>query len=580
MKLFISYRSLDSAKVDPIVAHLRSLHTNSLPTHHVWLDKDSISPGDDWWKAIVRSIGESEVLLFMVSRESAQNVNCRAELSYARRRNRPIVPVVLEGEYIYNPKTGKKDIDFWPLIPDELNEMRAQFLFYEGGTFIDQLAQALVTIRQEPKRWRDIPIGEAPPDPRPTEGENINTAAIWDEACDYAWRGEIKTARKLFQRLITNADPTFGDFAYEWILILNEYDQLLSFDTRSSTYFQIKARWPNYAGFFPKAFVEFYDPRNIYSRHIAVGTRPAASAAVAPPPPPKVEPPKPTQPAISSDQQRLLAIMLDIKRPPQERAAAGDNLAKIGDPRPGVLDLDFGADYWCKVPAGKFIMGSDQDSDNKKREESITADYWIGKYPITYAQYKAFLDDPHGFRDGQWWQGLHANGLAQQKQGAGSQDWPIANRPAENVSWYEAMAFCRWLSAKLGYAITLPTEQQWEKAARGTDGREYPYSGNFDANKGNTRETGIGQTSAVGIFPDGMSPYGVFDMSGNVWEWTLTEYESKSGNITDNNNSRSVRGGSWGFDRGLARAAYRGYGGPVFRDGGFGFRVGRSVPVN
>jgi len=222
------------------------------------------------------------------------------------------------------------------------------------------------------------------------------------------------------------------------------------------------------------------------------------------------------------------------------------------------------------VPAGRFTYQGDAKA-------SIDADYWIGKYPITYAQYKVFLDDPHGFRDPQWWRGLHADGLAQQKKGAGTQQWPIANHPADNVSWYDAMAFCRWLSTKLGYEVTLPTEQQWEKAARGTDGREYPYSGTFDANKGNTTETGIGQTSTVGIFPDGVSPCGVLDMSGNVWEWLLTEYDGANSNKLNNSNSRVVRGGSWFSVSGFARAAARDDYFPDARYLSIGFRVSVGV---
>ena len=187
----------------------------------------------------------------------------------------------------------------------------------------------------------------------------------------------------------------------------------------------------------------------------------------APPPPKPAAQTVPTQPALSADQKRLLAIMLDPKRSPAERAKAGDDINQYGDPRPGVIDFNFGTDYWCKVPAGPFTMGSDQDSDNKKREETIPYDYWIAKYLITYAQYKTFLDDPNGYRSAQWWKGLHADGLAQQKQGAGNQNWKLANRPAENVSWYDSMAFCAWLNARLtlepalksqGYLFRLPTE--------------------------------------------------------------------------------------------------------------------------
>src|SRR5882724_10752675 len=98
-KLFISYRSLDSAKVDTLVARLRSLtHSDGTPLYQIWQDKSDIVPGQDWWKAIVQGIIDCDVFVFMVSHESVQNVNCRAELSYARKRNRAIIPLVLEGE--------------------------------------------------------------------------------------------------------------------------------------------------------------------------------------------------------------------------------------------------------------------------------------------------------------------------------------------------------------------------------------------------------------------------------------------------------------------------------------------------
>ena len=106
------------------------------------------------------------------------------------------------------------------------------------------------------------------------------------------------------------------------------------------------------------------------------------------------------------------------------------------------------------------------------------------------------------------------------------------NLPRTNVKWYEAIAFCRWLTAQIGargdMSITLPTEQQWQRAAQGDDGREYPWGREFDMNKCNTQESGIGQTTPVTQYPQGASPYGVLDMSGNVWEWCLTDYRSGS----------------------------------------------------
>lgn len=227
---------------------------------------------------------------------------------------------------------------------------------------------------------------------------------------------------------------------------------------------------------------------------------------------------------------------------------------------------------WCEVPAGEFIY-----QDGEKR--TLPA-FQISKYPITYKQFQAFIDAPDGFSNPQWWQGLHPDGLKQQQGGPGDQEFKFWNHPREGVSWYDTMAFCRWLSARLDYEIMLPTEQQWEKAARGTDGRTYPYGDDFDQTKGNTTEAGIGQTSAVGVFPEGASPYGVFDLSGNVFEWTLTEYNSRSSTDITNNLSRVLRGGSWLSYDVFARAPDRYLRAPDDRHYDLGFRLVCAAPIN
>lgn len=271
---------------------------------------------------------------------------------------------------------------------------------------------------------------------------------------------------------------------------------------------------------------------------------------------------------------RWLPRLTDLKTDPQPkaRAAIGRALGRINlDNRPGVALREDGLPdiEWVEIPGGKF----EYDEGSKAQTIDLPS-FSIARYPITYIQFQAFLDAEDGFHNPQWWQGLVAANA--HKRQLREQAFKYANHPRENVSWYDAVAFCRWLSARLGYEITLPTEQQWEKAARGTAGQIYAYPGELDPTKANSRETGIDQTSAVGIFPQGASPYAVLDMSGNVWEWTLSEHSSGESNYITNSEYRVLRGGSWGFNGVNTRAASRDWNSP---DGGSlsgGFRCARS----
>jgi len=143
----------------------------------------------------------------------------------------------------------------------------------------------------------------------------------------------------------------------------------------------------------------------------------------------------------------------------------------------------------------------------------------------------------------------------------------LANHPVNQVSWNDAQEYCKWLTeewrkkGKIGakQIVRLPTEAEWEKAARGTDKRIYPWKGEFDPKPANTAETGIGRICAVGSFPDGASPYGVLDMAGNVWEWCNSKWKDYPYKPDDGRESagsedtRVVRGGSFsGYLRGGA----------------------------
>ncbi len=268
---------------------------------------------------------------------------------------------------------------------------------------------------------------------------------------------------------------------------------------------------------------------------------------------------------------------------PVERADCGRALSILNDPRPGVgaknglPDID-----WVTIP------GEDEWTYQDGKGHGLPT-FEIARHPITFAQFQTFLDDPDGFADERWWEGLADEEYRRSNQEApGTQRFQYANHPRESVSWYDAMAFCRWWSWKLTnrvytldeiaqWPVRLPTEYEWEKAARGNTGWTYPYGDEFDATKGNTSETGIDLTSAVGIFPDGASPYGVLDMSGNVWEWCLTDYsnpaEHPEAEDLQTSARRVLRGGSWYDDANDARAVFRDDYDPFNRDVNNGFRV-------
>jgi formylglycine-generating enzyme required for sulfatase activity len=214
-----------------------------------------------------------------------------------------------------------------------------------------------------------------------------------------------------------------------------------------------------------------------------------------------------------------------------------------------------------RVPAGAFLMGSqdgdaDADDDEKPAHEVYLDEYWIGKCEVTNEQFARFVAET-GYDAGNYW------------RNSASEWGPQA--PVVYVSWFDARAYCEWAGGRL------PTEAEWEKAARGTDGRKYPWGNAWDSSRAWCEETSGGRAHPVGQLPAGASPYGCLDMAGNVWEWCQDWYgEYPSGPSEGSNRVR--RGGSWGNDAQFARAAERGSSTPDYRNDFLGFRLARSLP--
>jgi formylglycine-generating enzyme required for sulfatase activity len=232
---------------------------------------------------------------------------------------------------------------------------------------------------------------------------------------------------------------------------------------------------------------------------------------------------------------------------------------------------------WCPIPKGFVTLEDASAIGGAKGGKYEVAAFDMAKYPVTNAQYQVFVDAFDGYGDPGWWDYSEA-AKAWRKQNAQPRktEFPGDDLPRTNVCWYEAVAFCRWLSAQTDEKVMLPTEQQWQRAAQGDDNRTYPW-GKQKPNKDLCNwNNEVGQTTPVTRYLKGASPYGVMDMSGNVWEWCLTAWETGEAAL-DGTDVRWLRGGSWGNDDSdYVRAAVRGWNGPDLRNDLWGFRLARS----
>jgi formylglycine-generating enzyme required for sulfatase activity len=287
------------------------------------------------------------------------------------------------------------------------------------------------------------------------------------------------------------------------------------------------------------------------------------------------------------------------------RARAGNALASLGDPRPEVVTLD--AMKFCSIPAGLFQMGGERYDHEKPvhLNKHLTYGYWMARYPVTVAQFRSFVEQSGD-------QPANKNSLS-----------GVLNHPVSHVTWYEARKFCRWLTQDWHHRnklsgeqiVRLPTEAEWEKAARGglqvpdapivgqlplvevtahknkdnTVAREYPWGNEWDKTKCNNQDLGLGKTCTVGLFPDGASPYGCLDMVGNLWEWTSSlwglamavpefkyPYDPTDGRDNPEATSgmrRVLRGGAFLDNYNTARCASRSRYYPLSEWDDLGFRV-------
>ena len=217
------------------------------------------------------------------------------------------------------------------------------------------------------------------------------------------------------------------------------------------------------------------------------------------------------------------------------------------------------------IPAGEFTMGSDHEVERPPHTVFVDA-FEIDQFEVTNEQFERFIAE---------------TGYITDAEKAGETPWRAyaggkPKHPVVKVSWNDAKAFCEWAEKRL------PTEAEWEKAARGTDGRTYPWGNAWDVDKANTKDAGYRGTTIVGSFPSGASPYGVMDMAGNVAEWTSDWFQPYPGYPGGDGEAqyfgekyRVIRGGGWFSDQELVRTTERSASSVELANDDVGFRCAK-----
>jgi formylglycine-generating enzyme required for sulfatase activity len=336
-------------------------------------------------------------------------------------------------------------------------------------------------------------------------------------------------------------------------------------------------------------------------------------------------------PTFSGLKRRLAQALADTLGetavPAAELVQAGAALSTLGDPRPGVCGLP---PAMVELQSGELVLGiapdqeeewfrayihdyPDVDKDALRNylralinDQTVALPaFELARYPVTNGQYKGFIDAGGYDPKAPWWDDAARAWLARDDAATeGLEEWQRRQRkdqpefwdntyvgsarpnyPVVGVNWYEATAFCRWLTQQLGngYTYVLPSEAEWEYAARGTARRMYPWGdAEPDGERANYAEN-YGYTTAVGCFPQGATPEGVLDLAGNVWEWTRSEfrpypYDRDDGREQGHDPAQkrfTLRGGSWDARSFYLRAADRDLFSPDYHDDAVGFRLAR-----
>ena len=548
-KIFISYRRADSRK-DAGRIHDRLVQAFGVENVFMDVNNDNIPIGKDFRGILRESVANCDVLLALIGKswlnimdeQGARRLDnpndfVRIEIESALRRDSCLViPVTVDGTF---PPASKD-------LPDTLRELAFKNAsnVRDDPDFhpdVDKIIRALQKEYQTPSgdpapQFGTLPAAAPLPPPSYNVYEAIDRyhaafdARDWDAA--RAVLNEIRGSGAKLPRAF-KIDEHEKDIWTE--IEAEEREQEYSVLRRMA-----QAKQPNAARIW-SALQTFWETYPEYDPDELTRFKPIPVVQI---PPPVLE-------------TRAQSIVPLQSPPPPEQPPARTKSRSIG-----LMPAPFA---WMDIPAGKvrlqeggYVLKGGQTFD-------VPA-FQIAKYPITNAQYGKFIE-AGGYREKRWWteagwQMREAEKWIEPRFWS-DEKWKGALQPVVGVSWYESVAFCLWMREMSGEKIMLPTEQQWQRAAQGDDGRAYPWGNEWDGSRCNSSVKPFDsvQTTPVTQYEGkdkGDSPYGVVDMAGNVWEWCVTDYINGIQEINSNVEVCVLRGSSWFDDLAdFFRADYR-----------------------
>ncbi len=548
MRIFVSYARVDKPYCIRII--------ETLHAHDVWYDQ-RLYAGQDWWKEILRRLDWCELFIYLLSPDSVASLYCRRELEIARRLNRDVIPVLLDRDTV---------------LPAEMKDW--QYVDLSDNLTVENVSQLLNSILMVERQKASSPTKPPEPEAKPADnpGDFLNPVDLISGAARALEKGDFDNAILLLRQAQANG--------YQSRFV--KLDKLLrmaeSAVTEKTQRREAQREYQHIAALFAfestrqlacEAFAEFikefgdYDPRGL--RRYCESSQAAGSGNGR----------HNSQPDKSKNPDSLTAdsgsdVMQAQKSSPKSGGSHNNRKKKAAAALMAqeVLPLL----QWCDIPYGNVTIASIEGADEDFGEIMVQVDNFVmSKFPVTNAQFDIFAKAEDGYKNPRWWNfSEHARQWFNLGKGFSASRFSGGERPRENVNWYEAMAFANWLSRLLKMKITLPTVAQWQRAAKGDDDRYFPWGDDYHEEHCNTRESGLKMTTPVNRYAKGASPYGVYDMAGNVWEWTMNTAPPHD---DGRDFRRAVAGGSFVSTCDRVQTSFRYYLNPRVRYSSIGIRL-------